>query len=73
MIIKLDYKVPNNRDPEDLKMIIRAALEYDYLIDAEEAYKIWDEYSDSMAAGWMGLDEGAVDYIVWSYLDEKNL
>ena len=42
---------------EDVKEIVEACKRRGLIITPEEGYKAWGNYSDSMAAGWMGLPE----------------
>ena len=44
-----------HRHLDDVKRIQRVLLAHGYESDLESAADIWDEYSDSMAAGWMFL------------------
>ncbi len=48
------------RYPEDTKHIVKVLAERGYEATELEAEELWEKYSDSMAAGWMGLPvEGA--------------
>jgi hypothetical protein len=42
---------------DDCKKIAQIARERGLDIDELEAYRIWDEYSDNVAAGWLILPE----------------
>jgi len=41
----------------DCRRIQKAMIEEGALISLDEAYKLWEAYSDSMAAGWVGLPD----------------
>ena len=43
--------------PEDLERIQRILKERDYNATYEQCEQLWSAYSESMAAGWMGLPE----------------
>lgn len=43
--------------PEDVKVIIRAFREEGLYCSAQQAHWMWQEYSDSMCAGWMTVHE----------------
>jgi hypothetical protein len=43
--------------PEDVSRIIAVCTANGFEIDQETARKAWENYSDSMAAGWMGFPE----------------
>jgi hypothetical protein len=59
------------RYPDDCKRIAEVALKAGYAVSMWEAEAIWDAYSDSMAAGWMGLpdDDEELMSIVESYAE----
>jgi hypothetical protein len=41
----------------DIDRIVRIFADRGYEITASDAAKAWERYSDSMAAGWLSLDE----------------
>lgn len=46
-----------HRHIEDVERIQQVCLKNGYAADLEDCAGIWSEYSDSYAAGWLGLDE----------------
>ncbi len=42
---------------DDIKRIKRILIEHDYNASLTLAEMLWDRYSDSMCAGWMGLPD----------------
>lgn len=48
--------------PEDVKRLRGVANDRGYLISMTDAEAAWDAYSDTLCAGWLGLD---------SYSDEE--
>lgn len=52
------------RYPADVDRIRQVALRHGVTLDAEQAESVWDDYSDSMAAGWLGLPDSDDD--LWS-------
>lgn len=57
------YPLSNCSYPEDVKRIIKVAMNNGILLLPLEAEKAWEEYSDSMAACWMTLPKSDDD--VW--------
>lgn len=49
--------IPKEPDPYawDIERIVKVCAENDYEITADVARKAWENYSESMAAGWMSL------------------
>jgi hypothetical protein len=62
MVYKLNY----DNSGEDVSRIMEAALHYGVVLSPQEAEKAWDEYSESMAAGWMMLPETKEE--IWNCL-----
>jgi hypothetical protein len=64
------------RYPEDCRRIVEVAGAAGYSVSPWEAEAIWDAYSDSMAAGWMGLpddDNRLLDIVkMYSETDEAD-
>jgi hypothetical protein len=64
------------RHEGDVAIIVRIIKKNGYDISPYDAQMAWEDYSDSMAAGWMGLPES--DAEVWDsirpylYFEEKN-
>lgn len=54
---------------EDVRRIIRVAFEHGIILTPNEAYKAWQDFSDTMAAGWMNL-ECESDGSLWYSLPE---
>lgn len=52
------------RYPADVARIRQVALAHGVTLDDEQAESVWDDYSDSMAAGWLGLPDSDDD--LWS-------
>lgn len=51
-------KIKNkHRYPDDVKRILSVLIAHGYQATEEQAISLWDEYSDSMAAGWMMLPD----------------
>lgn len=54
---------------EDSAEIVRVFADRGLSITAEQAMLAWDSYSDSMAAGWLGLSDDETTFeIVRQYL-----
>lgn len=68
---KLNFENPDNRSESDLKKIMKVALKEGYQISPMQAYHIWNNHSDSYAAGWLLLDnEYEIRQAVNKYIDE---
>lgn len=52
------------RTPADVARIRQVALVHGVTLDEEQAESVWDDYSDSMAAGWLALPDSDDD--LWS-------
>jgi hypothetical protein len=52
------------RYPADVRRIREVALRHGVTLDDDQAEAAWENYSDSMAAGWMGLPDSDDD--LWS-------
>lgn len=52
------------RTPADVARIRQVALAHGVTLDEEQAESVWDDYSDSMAAGWLCLPDSDDD--LWS-------
>ena len=55
---KLKFKEPYNHHTEysnDIDRIVKVFADRDYDISHTDAIRAWEEYSDSMCAGWMSL------------------
>jgi hypothetical protein len=61
----VSYPISKCRYPDDVARIISIAASRGVSLTALEAEKAWEEYSDSMAAGWMMLGD---DEEVWACL-----
>lgn len=57
------------RHPEDVARIKRICKERGYKISRHDAQLVWEEYSDSMAVGWLFLPDSddAVFNVVLQY------
>lgn len=51
-IIKIPFE---HRYPEDLQRIQKVLIDQGYIVSLRDCATLWDEYSDSMCAGWMCL------------------
>lgn len=54
------------RYPGDVARIQRVAMAHGFVLTPMQAEQVWDLYSDSMAAGWMGLPES--DEELWEII-----
>lgn len=54
---------------EDVKRIQRVLLDNNYTSTLKDCANLWDDYSDSMCAGWMNLPKD--DYELFSILEYK--
>lgn len=66
----------NLRYPEDCLHICKVAAIHGLTITPSQAEKIWEEYSNSYAAGWllMNYDESSdstIMYAINSYVEER--
>jgi len=66
MVFKIENDYSSCRYPSDVVRIVHVALEHGVVLSAQEAEKAWEEYSDSMAAGWI-IMTGSNEYI-WNSL-----
>ena len=53
--ISHSYSQIPERYHSDIKEIVGACHRNGLIVTPQEAYSAWGEYSDSMAAGWIGL------------------
>lgn len=66
---KIQYQLERLHRPEyieDTKRIVKVAFENGFILSILEAEELWEEYSDSMAAGWMGLPDS--DEELWAII-----
>lgn len=66
---KIKYELKRLERPEyieDTKRITKVAFNNGVSLTIKEAEEVWLEYSDSMAAGWMGLPKK--DSELWQIL-----
>lgn len=69
----LDFSNPDNRSEYDLSLIMKEALNLGYQISPQEAYEIWDEWSDMFAAGWRTIgDQEEVAQAIRRYFDNET-
>jgi hypothetical protein len=56
----------------DVTRIVNAFIIYGDVVSREDAKLAWEKYSDSMAAGWMGLpsEDNEIYHCVRSYFEE---
>jgi uncharacterized protein YbdZ (MbtH family) len=52
----INFSNPDSRSEDDLKTIMKVAIDLGYLINAQEAYEVWNKWSDMFAAGWLFVD-----------------
>lgn len=62
------YPVEKCAYPEDVRRILRVALDHGIVASALEAEKAWEDYSDLMCASWMFLPKD--DAELWACLPE---
>jgi hypothetical protein len=53
--ISNDFSTVPERYRDDVKTIVESCYRQGLIVAPHEAYSAWCEYSDSMAAGWMGV------------------
>lgn len=53
--IKLKKNDPHREYRDDINRIVNAMAEAGFMCTDTEAKELWEEYSDSFAAGWLGL------------------
>lgn len=51
----------------DTERLVKLAFEHGVILTLHEAECIWEDYSDSMAAGWMNLPKD--DQEVWEIMN----
>ena len=56
-----DIEINITRYPSDCKRIQNILEKNGYRASLEDCEKLWDKYSDSMAAGWMNLPDNDDD------------
>jgi len=64
--IKLKQNNPHNEYQDDIDRITNAMAKAGFYCTDNEAIQLWEEYSESLSAGWLGLpklDEYIVSYI----------
>lgn len=54
-----EYLLENFRWGDDVQRIISICYDRGYVISEADAQAAWEEYSDSMAASWLYLDDDA--------------
>lgn len=62
MVYKLEY----SESGSDIHQIMQVALNHGIVLSPIEAEKAWNEYSESMAAGWMMLPDSNEE--IWNCL-----
>lgn len=70
---KIKYEISRLLRPEyidDTKRIVKISFDNGIILSLKEAEEIWEEYSDSMAAGWMNLPED--DKELWLIISERE-
>jgi len=72
LVPKIEYR--DFDYPEDVRRIVEACASQDYEITPEVAQWAWEQYSDSMAAGWLCLptSDAAIVRSIIGYLDEQE-
>jgi hypothetical protein len=74
MLKKLKVKKTYNHHFEytnDIDRIVKIFADKGYEISATDAVKAWEQFSDSMCAGWMSLgDDDEVFQDAFSYFEE---
>lgn len=65
-IKKLKFKKPYNDHynyTDDINRIVKIFADRGYEITSEDAFRAWEEFSDSMCAGWLilGSDDQVFD------------
>ena len=60
------YPISKCQYPADVARIIHVAAAHGVVLSALEAEKAWDDYSESLCAGWIILPES--DDEIWSCL-----
>lgn len=60
---KLKFYDSSRRYPDDCERICKVVLSHGCLISPREAESLWEDFSESMAAGWMGLSVNDED--IW--------
>lgn len=58
-----------HRHLDNVKRIQKVLMIYGYEANLEDCADIWDEYSESYAAGWMGLPES--DSELWECIESE--
>ena len=58
---------------EDCKRIVGVAFNAGFIITVREAESIWDDYSEMLAAGWLGLpdDDNELWQIIQSGVEKR--
>ena len=70
---KITYEISLLSRPEyieDTKRIVKVSFDNGIILTLKEAETIWEDYSDSMAAGWMGLPKD--DKELWLIISEQE-
>jgi len=72
VILKRINVKDDREDYPDVDRIQRALLEHGYVCTNRQAVRLWERYSESMAAGWMRVpeDPNAIYGCVSPYFDE---
>jgi hypothetical protein len=58
---------------DDVQRIVRILAEREIICSEKDAHALWDMYSDSMAASWMGMDGDDDDTVfacIANYVDK---
>lgn len=67
-MIRKVKEIKPHRHHEDVERIQRVILQNGYEADYDDAAKIWDDFSDSYSAGWLGLPDD--DKELWQIIKD---
>ena len=74
MTLRLVPRKPTSPYQRDINRIVSVCQDRGYVISPEDAQTVWETYSESMAAGWMGLPDTNTELftIVLQYSEEGD-
>lgn len=63
----MKFKLSHENYPEDVTRIRTAIVNRGYKCSRKQAKKVWEEYSDSMSAGWLILPDA--ESTIWACIE----
>jgi hypothetical protein len=61
---------PGRRD--EVERLQTVATAHGCELDERTAERVWSEYSDTFAAGWLSMGEAYTDDVLWAIIEERT-